>query len=184
MRQLCSFLLIALAFAASAAETWRWKDANGVVHYSDRPVPGAERVFVAPPPKSGEASTAAPRSNPPPTDAPQAPTVVPYLRCDVTAPANDTVFNLVHSVAVTLVIEPWLQAGHRAQVMLNGQVYTDWPAGQASHTMSNLYRGSYTLSVRVLDAAGRPLCSGAATTFHVRQPSLLMPGRQTPARRP
>jgi Domain of unknown function (DUF4124) len=181
MRQLLSLLLIAFAFTASAAETWRWKDANGVVHYSDRPVPGAERVHVAPPPSSGEA-TAAPRSNPPPTDNPQAPTTVPYTRCVVTSPANDTVFNLAHSVVVTLMIEPWLQAGHRFQVLLNGQVYTQWPTGQASHTLSSLYRGSYALSVRVIDAAGRPLCSGETTTFHVRQPSLLMPGRQKPAR--
>ena len=43
---------------AAAAETWRWKDANGVVHYSDRPVPGAERVsVVAPKPSSSPPQT-------------------------------------------------------------------------------------------------------------------------------
>jgi Domain of unknown function (DUF4124) len=184
MRQLLSLLLIAFVFAADAAETWRWKDESGVVHYSDRPVPGAERVDVQPRAQPGDSSTAASTSGAVIAPvAPQAPTTVPYTSCVVTEPANDAVFNAVSSVSASLQIQPALQAGHRVQVMLNGQVYTAWADGQSSHVFTNPYRGSYTLSVRVLDAAGRPLCSGAPVTFHVRQPSLLAPGR-IPNRRP
>ena len=32
---------------ASGAPAWTWVDANGTVHYSDRPVPGAQRVELA-----------------------------------------------------------------------------------------------------------------------------------------
>jgi hypothetical protein len=42
MRQIATFLLFGVALTAGAAEIWRWKDANGVVHYSDNPVPGAK----------------------------------------------------------------------------------------------------------------------------------------------
>jgi len=33
-----------LAATAQAGDIYRWKDANGSWHYSDQPVPGAERV--------------------------------------------------------------------------------------------------------------------------------------------
>ncbi|MDH4053308.1 MAG: DUF4124 domain-containing protein, partial [Rubrivivax sp.] len=38
--------LLALSVQAqeSKRELWKWKDANGVTQYSDRPVPGATRV--------------------------------------------------------------------------------------------------------------------------------------------
>ena len=33
-----------LALAAQAGDIYRWKDASGLWHYADQPVPGAERV--------------------------------------------------------------------------------------------------------------------------------------------
>jgi hypothetical protein len=48
----------------------------------------------------------------------------------------------------------------------------------------NLNRGSYTLAVRVLDASGRTVCASPIVNFHVRQPSLLAPGRRPPAKKP
>ena len=33
-----------LAASAQAGDIYRWKDANGSWHYSDQPVPGAERI--------------------------------------------------------------------------------------------------------------------------------------------
>jgi hypothetical protein len=44
-----------LVSAAAAAETYRWLDADGKLHYSDRPVPGAQPVEV---PVPGEAPAA------------------------------------------------------------------------------------------------------------------------------
>ena len=45
MRTATALLLaLVLATAAQAGDVYRWKDAKGEVHYSDQPVPGAERV--------------------------------------------------------------------------------------------------------------------------------------------
>ena len=44
MRLWLLMLLIAAAGLAAAAETYRWVDKDGHVHYSDRPRPGAERI--------------------------------------------------------------------------------------------------------------------------------------------
>lgn len=51
---LCALLLTAVCTTAQA-DVYRWKDAGGVWHYSDTPVPGAERV-------SGRAKPPVPRA--------------------------------------------------------------------------------------------------------------------------
>jgi hypothetical protein len=177
MRRPTSFLLLGLVLAANAAgtEIWRWKDASGQVHYSDSPVPGAERVqSIAPRP-----------SNPAPSFAPEAQSVTPppqqpgeqYTRCVVLQPANDETFFAVNAVAATIAVEPALQDADRIQVFLNGALYEDWPMNQVSATFANLYRGSYSVTVRVVDENGAVKCSGPASVFHVQQPSLLSPQR-------
>jgi Domain of unknown function (DUF4124) len=178
MRQLASFLLLGFAVAAGAADTWRWKDANGVVHYSDRPGPGATLVVVGSDAGPGNPELA---STLQPAAAATAPTAVPYTGCVVVAPANDEVFTNIRTVNARLQLTPGLQLGHRMEVLFDGQAYAAWPAGGLSHTFLDLYRGTHTLSVRVVDANGQSLCAGPVVSFHVRLPSLLSPARQ-PAR--
>ncbi len=79
-----------------------------------------------------------------------------------------------------MTIEPELQAGHRIQAYLNGGAFLEWPETSLNYTLAGLYRGSYTLSVRVLDGNDRTLCAGPAINFHVRQPTVLSPTRQQP----
>lgn len=176
MRKLVALLSMCIALSATAAELWRWKDADGVTHYADRPVPGAERIDVQTTQLSSGTSASTPAA-PQAPPVPPSPAVTKYTRCAVASPMNDEVFNAADSVSARVDIEPALQAGHRLQVLMNGSVFADWPPNQFAYTMS-LYRGSYTLNVRVVDANGRTLCAGSAITFHVRQPSLLAPGRR------
>lgn len=178
MRQVALLLLLAVPLGAGAAEIWRWTDANGVVHYSDQPRPGAERVTVnvsrpsgvteqpAPPDSEMPAAAAAP----PPRVAPLA-----YTTCIVSSPANDEVFQGVQDINVSLAIEPELQPGHRIQVTVNGVQRVDWPTTSTSHTLAEVFRGSHTVQVRILDAGGRVLCAGPGVTFHLRQQSVLSP---------
>jgi hypothetical protein len=176
MRRLASFLLSGFVLTAGAAEIWRWKDANGGVHYSDSPVPGAERIEVH------ASKPGTPGTTPPVTYSNSASAAEPaadrYTRCAVQQPANDAVLQASEPVTVSLAIEPGLQPGHRIQVLLNGAPYMDWPETLTSHILGTMYRGSYTLAVRVLDSSGAALCNGAASTFHVRQPSVLSPLRR------
>ena len=128
MRRLASFLLLGVALAAGAAtEVWRWKDANGVVHYSDSPVPGAEKVQLdQPAPATGAtARPTAPAAPPAPASEPEP--RVRYTRCLVTAPTNDQNFRLGETISGAVTIEPELQPGHRIVVNLNNSPYVDWP---------------------------------------------------------
>lgn len=63
MRKLVSIALAALLVVPAAlaeGEVYRWKDANGVWHYSDQPQPGAELV------KKLSTRTSSSNSSPPP----------------------------------------------------------------------------------------------------------------------
>lgn len=174
MRQLASFLLVAFALPVLAAEAWRWKDDKGVVHYSDTPVAGAERVVLPSPPTIGTVTSAAP-----PPAAP-APVQFKYNECVVLAPGNDQTFNAVDSVTVSLQIAPSLQPDDRIQVLVDGEVYGAWPARMLTFKLESLYRGTHTLSVLVRGPDKKPLCSGPAISFHVHQPSLFSPARRKP----
>lgn len=177
MRKLVALLSMLTAVSALAADMWRWRDAEGVTHYSDRPVPGAERMEVstsqpqpAEPVSQGSTTSRAPAAEPPP---------IRYTRCEIQRPANDEVFNSVDSITATIALEPGLTDGFRLQVFLNGAEYKDWPAGSQTYSIQNLYRGSYTLQARVVDATGKPACMGPVISFHIRQPTI-----NSPARRP
>lgn len=186
MRQLASFLFCAVALTAGAAEAWRWKDANGTVHYSDMPVPGAERIVLPGAPAPGQGNAAAPVTYPQlaaPSSNPERQAAARYTQCSISQPGNDASFPFTDAVIAGVTTDPPLQTGHRVQVFLNGSAVTDWPTDQYQHSLGTLYRGSYTLSMRVVDAVGRPLCTSPSITFHVRQPSVLSPARKPPPRR-
>lgn len=68
LRTLLLSALLAAA-CAQAADVWRWKDAQGVVHYGDVPVAGAERVRTSSA-TAPSASTTAAASTPAPTLTP------------------------------------------------------------------------------------------------------------------
>jgi hypothetical protein len=46
--------------------------------------------------------------------------------------------------------------------------------------LQGLNRGTYTLQAVVLDAEGKTVCTSRPHSFHIRQPSVLSPGRAAP----
>jgi hypothetical protein len=177
MRKIACFLLLALGAATlPAAETWRWRDANGVIHFSDRPVPGAERVELGSAPRPGsttpEGRTTTTQSRP---QAEEEPAIVPYVRCVLVAPVNDQVLQNETSVQVALDLQPALQGNHRVQLLLNGQAEPNWGMTSTQGTLADLVRGSHTVVGQVVDEFGRPLCTSPAVTFHVRLPQVRPP---------
>jgi len=144
---------------ANAAQTYRWVDAQGVVHYSDTPQPGAEKVTLptAPPPAARPADTAG------------------YQSCAITEPAAEASLYAPDSVHVVVSLEPSLRDGDRLQVLMDGQ-----PLASKSHASTSLEapqpdRGAHALSAVVRDASGKMVCSSSAVTFYVQRPSLLSP---------
>ena len=155
--------------AHGSATLYRWVDAQGITHYSDRPAPGAEKVQIA------AAQTY--KSTPTPASQPRqrgtAPAAPKYSRLEVTRPSEEEAFvNNGGSVAAAAVVEPVLANGHQLWFVLDGTRQPD-PAGGAMTMTFQVDRGTHTMAVVITDETGREIMSSAGVTFYVRQNSIV-----------
>lgn len=85
--------------------------------------------------------------------------------------AGETYLRTSEAVPVAVSIDPGLATGHRLEMRLDGK-----GSGELTRIVPDqLDRGSHTLSVQVVDAAGKVL-KAAEVTFNVQQHSMLAPG--------
>jgi hypothetical protein len=153
-------------------------DESGQTHYTDVPVPGAERIELlggeaipAPSPRAGTAQTA-------PAEA--APATVPYRRFVVVQPAQQqTLWNIGAVLNVQVDIDPPLQQGHHIDVFLDGQ-RINTGATSTEFTVPEVYRGVHTMQAVIADSNGKDLVRSLAVTFMVQQTSILNPNNPQP----
>ncbi|MEO7774347.1 MAG: DUF4124 domain-containing protein [Steroidobacteraceae bacterium] len=167
------FVAMLLLSSVCVAATYRWVDKDGVVHYSDRPVAGAQEVQLRSAPMPG---TVVPTPIAPAASA-DTPSEFRYSQCAVTTPMVDQVYNNVNSVGVSVNLSPGLREGDRIEVQLDGVPVTAWPATSTSYFLNNVFRGSHGIVAVVRDSTGRALCTSPVINFHVTQPSVLAPAR-------
>lgn len=184
MQTLCVFLALALG----SADVYRWVDADGQAHYSDRPQRGAERITLtvtrpaaSSTTSSGQAADATDNQVPEP--------VVGYESLTITRPAQEqTLWNIEGQLDVAAAVQPPLQPGHALQFYLDGRMAAATP-GASQTRFTEVYRGEHTLQVEVVDASGRSLVSSPTLTFFVRQTSIATntpkpPPKPTPKKAP
>lgn len=177
MRALFIVLALASTTTWSSADVYRWTDADGQVHYTDRPRPGAERItIIVSPPASGApggTSTSSGAQEPEPDESP-AP-VERYQSLNITSPTQEQVlWNIEGQLEVAAAVEPPLQPGHALQFTLDGQTALAEP-GSTSVQFQDIFRGEHSLQVEVVDAEGRTLVASPTTRFYVRQNALPNP---------
>lgn len=167
MQILCVFLALALG----SADVYRWVDADGQAHYSDRPQRDAERITitVTRPASSSTASSGAATGA---TDNQVPAPVVGYQTLTITRPAQEqTLWNIEGQLDVAAAVQPPLQPGHALQFYLDGQMAAAAPGANQTRFLE-VYRGEHTLRAEVVDASGRSLVSSPTLTFFVRQTSI------------
>ena len=99
-------LFVVLLSTQAFAQAYRWVDENGVVHYSDRPSPGAEQVVLQDA-NAVRMRTPAPRPRDPEPAAPPAPT---YESVSIASPAaEETLWNIGGELTVTVSVDPGLR---------------------------------------------------------------------------
>lgn len=174
MQVLLVFLCLALPAAATAgAEVYRWVDTEGQVHYSDRPSPGADLVVidVAPvgtTPVAGVSSTGRL-----PVATRDTPVAAAYDSLAIQSPGQDeTLWNIGGQLDVAVALQPALQAGHRLQLILDGQTVAELDAGVTRTRLTEVYRGQHTLIAKIRDASDTTLMQSAPVTFYVQQSSV------------
>ena len=159
--------LLAMPFA-TADEAYTWTDEDGVVHYSDRPTPGAKRIQLADP-NTGQA-LAPRRANAQGNGADGAATPGAPFRYDsleISSPsAEETLWNIEGVLSVSLALNPPLRQGHQVRVYFDGnpQIVAD-----TSFQLQEVWRGVHNLQAEVLDETGQMLIRSRTNRFYVQQ---------------
>jgi hypothetical protein len=177
-----------LAFASQAQqstkELWTWKDANGVVHFSDTPGPGAKRVdlVVTGPPSGGAtqqpAATASAGAQPPAAPA------TTYTLLEIWQPENGaSFFDANATVNVRIRTEPAVAEGDSLQLYLDGTRIEGADSG-LDYTLENLDRGAHSITATIRDARGNETIRSQPVVFYMKQNTIIAPRAVGPGVRP
>jgi hypothetical protein len=167
------FTLLAVLFAGTVmAQAYRWVDADGVVHFSDRPQPGAQEIEL-PEPNTVSVRRTDPRGRATPpdnSDAPDEPAsqqAFAYSTLAIRSPkAEETLWNIEGVLNVSLDLQPGLQPDHQVRVFFDGKSQT---VNGTSFQLQEVWRGEHSLQVEVLDASGKMLIRSRSNRFYVQQ---------------
>jgi Domain of unknown function (DUF4124) len=176
-------LLVAAGSAVAQKTSYRWVDAQGVVHYSDTPQPGAQviqlpsaQTYRAPPAQTAVSKAAAAAA----AAAPNAPDS-PYQSCGIVEPAAEAYFFAPETVPVTVSLAPGLRPGDQVAVTVDGSPLAPMAADSLQYQVPAPDRGAHTVNVIVREPDGKQVCRAAPITFYVQRPSALSPA--SPVRR-
>jgi hypothetical protein len=172
VRRILIAILSLAAAGAVVADAYRWVDENGVVQYSDRPHPGAERIILsaspAQPPRPRVANTVRPQEADPVAEA--EPETANYESIDIASPGpEETLWNLGGTLNVTVNLQPGLQEGDQLRVHLDGAPQI---VSGTSFAIPEIYRGVHNIQVEVIDQAGQLRIRSANNRFYVQQTSI------------
>jgi len=160
-----------------AATVYRWVDADGVVHFSDQPEEGAEKIVTSQDSSRGILTGPAPGA-PAGQDKPKN-TTFADTQVSIVSPAREQTFSGEETVTASLSVEPAPKGGRPLSVSwtLNGA-----PVSEGADAMSFTLppaltsgRGSYTLGATVTDPQSGESKTADPVTFNVLRPSLLAP---------
>lgn len=164
-----------LSGAATAADIWKWVDANGVTHYSDQPVQGATKIEVragnVSQSSSGSVGSSTSSSSPSDEDALPAYTDFAIYRPE----SNESIINTGGEVGVEIRVNPAVQALHQLSLYLDGQLVTGFPRNTQSYALKEVPRGVHSVTAVITDQYGKKLQETAAVGFNVRQESIANP---------
>jgi hypothetical protein len=176
MRLQAIFLLFGLLAANGAlAEAYTWTDEDGVIHFSDKPHPGAKLLDLGeskrprPAARKQAATTAAV-----PTDSSTAEPAAPfrYESLEVASPAAEqTLWNIEGALTISLALTPALQPGHQVRAYFDGNARM---VQGTSFEVEEVYRGVHNIQAEVLDASGKLMIRSRPNRFYVQQNTVIV----------
>jgi hypothetical protein len=159
-------LITTLATGVVLAQAYKWTDETGIVHYSDRPIEGAERVVLSTDgrrPRPAPAPRAAATTN----DAAEANQPFSYESLAIGSPlAEETLWNIEGILNVSLHVQPELQPGHQVRVFFDG---TPRMVTGSSFQIEEVYRGVHNIQAEIIDESGNLMVRSMPNRFYVQQ---------------
>jgi hypothetical protein len=163
-----------LAATAVHADAYKWVDENGIVTYSDRQQPGAERIDLGA--NNSRTSTYTPtpvRSSRPAAQDDEQPEDEPfrYESLVVSNPgAEVTLWDIAGTLSVSVAATPALQGNHQVRVYMDGgapQVVSG-----LNFQLDEVWRGVHNIQVEVIDQTGKLMIRSQPNRFYVQQNSV------------
>lgn len=156
------FCTLLLLINPLQAEIYKWIDQNGSVHFSDKPRPGAETVTLPPTQTYSPPKTTAPL--PPEPEIPRQ-TRAAYTKIMIVQPQNqETIRSNQGLLSVITRVEPELNEGDKLQLIYDGSPVGE-PQTEPAFTLKQIYRGSHTLQLQILNETGKVVGSSDTITI-------------------
>lgn len=160
-------LLLSIASLCASAEVYRWTDANGVVHYTDRPPQHGATPAKLPPIQI--VSPGMPLSDVLDEPATEPPTS-PQIQVRILSPsAEQTYRSAERRVEIQLALDQPLPDGAGVLYTLDGTPQNA-PIRQLSHVLDGVDRGSHLIGASVVDASGKLLGQANPVIIHMKPP--------------
>ena len=178
MRTFIAFVAV-LAAGAVMAQAYKWVDEDGVVHFSDTPVEGAERIDLptesrprrqVTPSVTSSAAVATSSA----TTAEEPTTVFKYDSIEIVAPApEETLWNIEGVLNVALRVSPGLRPEDRVRVYLDGE--ESLVTSSSSFQIQEVWRGVHNIQAEIVDSTGKLMGRSLPNRFYVQQNSIAGP---------
>jgi hypothetical protein len=165
------FVLVGLLAASTVvADAYKWVNEEGVVSYSDRQTPGAEKIDLStnrPPSTPYNPGSARPTAR---TDDQEQEAEKPfrYDNLAVSSPGPEvTLWDIAGVLDVSVALTPSLQSNHQARVILDGG--EPQAVGGQNFQLQEVWRGVHNIQVEVIDQTGKVMTRSAPNRFYVQQ---------------
>ncbi len=161
-------LAVSLSFSVSATSTkiYVWRNADGVLVYSDSPKPGAEELEVKDPNNmSSSIDTSILDINPK--------VIEEKYQVEISQPVdNATIRDNTGSVYVSGRIKPIFKQGLKIQLMLDNKPY-EKPQSHSMFVLRDIERGEHQLKMDLINNKGKVIASSKAVTFYMHRASVI-----------
>ena len=155
-------------FCSAQSQIYKWTDSSGHVHFSDEPHPGAQSVDL-PPPQTFSSPPIQKKTTSTTSDEDKDQESIDYKIQIVQPEPQATIRNNQGYVPIVVQTKPELKGGAKLQVMYDGQPLGK-PSTSTTFTLRDVYRGSHTVSAKVIGANGKEISQAEPVTFYMHRP--------------
>lgn len=159
-------MLAVAAAAAQAGSVYRWVDKDGTVVFGDEPPPGSAAQEIEIPPANVIRGLPPRPATETPLSADSAPEeeAPDYRGLSIIYPeAESAVRQNAGNLSVRVELEPGLRPGDRLELLMDGSPIATSTTGQFD--LTNVDRGTHTLTTRVVDEADQILIESEPVRF-------------------
>ncbi|GAA5132286.1 DUF4124 domain-containing protein [Thalassotalea piscium] len=164
------FIAIFSAFCAEvdagSTKVYVWRNAEGILVYSDSPKPGAEEVTVQNPNISNSSIDTSILDITPKV-------VESNYEVEIIQPVNNaTIRDNTGSVYVSGRIKPIFKRGLKISLLIDGKPYLE-PQSHSMFVLRDIERGEHQIQMNLLDDKGKIIASSTPITFYMHRASVI-----------